>query len=303
MGVCRRYVKNIEEAEDIVQNTFEVAIQKIETFKGIGSFEGWLKRIATNQCIQFLKEQKQSLVKFENYKYGLSADMIENNLIENKRQLTFTVTELLEVIDQLPDHHKLVFNLYVLDGYKHHQIAEMLNITVNTSKSHLSRARKKAQTLLIDKTHEEHFTTKYHKSWLLLLFLRFDMVDVIFRKSLANFTIPSGKTPSFITNASSVAIPGPPPFLCKLGLYVGLFSAVTGIVFFVVKKNNQQPTPLNEQKTILVQDTLVKEFKDTLVLKEEEVFSEDKKSIEKKPQVIVRKKIIVRDTVYVKKPR
>jgi RNA polymerase sigma factor (sigma-70 family) len=304
MGICRRYVKDIDVAEDIVHNTFELAIHKIGSYKGIGSFDGWIKRIAINQSIQFLRDQKKSLIDIEEYKHCLSVDMSGEIQNDSDRLLAFSSGELLDVIDHLPEHHKMVFNLYVLDGYKHQEIAEMLNITIGTSKSHLSRARKKAQSLLIEKTKEECFAETHNKTWILLLFLRFDLVDLIFKKGLANFTISTGITPVCIASSSNIILPWIAPLICKLGLSVCLLSVLTGVVYVVSKNDNNelQLMQIDQQTLIPVRDTVSEYFNDSLMIKDKVIVPEVHDSISETPNVLVLKKIIVRDTIYVQKP-
>lgn len=132
-ALCLKYSRNYAEAEDNLQDTFLTVFKKIGQFKGKGSFEGWLKRIAINTSLQKYRS-KVSLLHLVNEKIPAheEKEMTNQNL---------NIDFLLICIQQLPDRYRLVFNLYALDGYKHKEIAEMLKITEGTSKSNLARAR------------------------------------------------------------------------------------------------------------------------------------------------------------------
>ncbi|MDY0780453.1 RNA polymerase sigma factor [Tenacibaculum sp. IB213877] len=129
-----KYSRNREDAEDVLQDSFLTAFNKIHQFKNKGSFEGWLKRIAVNTALQKYREKSPLyLVKEEQ-------DIVEEEEVvvdDAKVDISF----LLQLIQELPDRYRLVFNLYVLDNFSHKEIAEMLDISEGTSKSNLSRAR------------------------------------------------------------------------------------------------------------------------------------------------------------------
>ncbi|SFU27468.1 RNA polymerase sigma-70 factor, ECF subfamily [Pustulibacterium marinum] len=134
-SVCLKYSRNKAEAEDNLQDSFLVIFKKVDQFKNKGSFEGWLKRITVNTCLQKYRGQ------------GVF-DIIPNKEIKDEEvtvtdfeEESVTLDYLLDLIQQLPDRYRLVFNLYVLDGYSHKEIANMLTISEGTSKSNLSRAR------------------------------------------------------------------------------------------------------------------------------------------------------------------
>lgn len=136
LGVCRQYVKDIHQAEDIMITAFMKVFTNLKNFEYKGSFEGWIRRIMINECISFLRVQKK--VKFiddENYPEE-SFNNIESQL---------TVEDIQFLIDSLPDGYKMVFNLFAIEGYKHQEIAVMLGINEGTSKSQLSQARKMLQ--------------------------------------------------------------------------------------------------------------------------------------------------------------
>ena len=131
-SVCLKYSRNYVEAEDNLQDTFVTIFKKIEQFKNIGSFEGWMKRIAINTAL-------------ERYRSAGVFNIVNENQIEEETididEDSVSIDYLLQIIQELPNRYRLVFNLYALDDYSHKEIAEMLKISIGTSKSNLARAR------------------------------------------------------------------------------------------------------------------------------------------------------------------
>lgn len=136
LGICVRYASDINEAEDILQDAFVKIFFNIKNFNGLGSFEGWLKRIVVNTAITNYHRTKK-------YRYHQDIDDMHERLDSNYSidGADFNKEELFGVIRSLPDGYKMVFNLYAIEGYKHKEIAEQLNIDINTSKSQYSRAK------------------------------------------------------------------------------------------------------------------------------------------------------------------
>ena len=131
-AVSLKYSRNYTEAEDNLQDAFITIFEKIAQYGGAGSFEGWLKRITINTALQkYRKEQLFEIID----QAALKAPDVEVD------EESFSLEYLLKCIQELPNRYRLVFNLYVLDGYSHKEIAEALNISVGTSKSNLARAR------------------------------------------------------------------------------------------------------------------------------------------------------------------
>lgn len=129
------------EAEDVLVASFTKIFDKIDQFKGEGSFEGWIRRIVVNEALTWLRKNRSMYVETDLEKADFEPDY-ENasNHLEAE--------DLLRMIQQLPTGYQIVFNLYAIDGYSHKEIAEQLNISENTSKSQLSRARVYLQKLL-----------------------------------------------------------------------------------------------------------------------------------------------------------
>ena len=145
LGVCMRYTRDRSEAEDVLQEVFIKIFKSLGQFEDKGSFEGWMKRITVNTAItQYKKNLKHA------YQDDIN-EVKESNIKNNSyKEAEFTHNELLDVIRSLPTGYKMVFNLFAIEGYKHKEIAEMMNIDISTSKSQYSRARKLLQQKLID---------------------------------------------------------------------------------------------------------------------------------------------------------
>ncbi|MGB5378206.1 RNA polymerase sigma factor [Muriicola sp.] len=142
-GLCLKYSRNKTEAEDNLHDSFLTIFDKIEQFKFKGSFEGWLKRITVNTVLQkYRKQQYMNLV----------TDNLEEEQDVDYEYPDIQLSTLLQYVQELPAKYRLTFNLYVLDGYTHKQISELLGTSQGTSKSNLSRAKK----ILQEKLKKEH---------------------------------------------------------------------------------------------------------------------------------------------------
>ncbi|GAA4964731.1 RNA polymerase sigma factor [Algibacter aquimarinus] len=137
LSVCRYYIKDIQHAEDVMLNGFFKVFSNLNSFKSEGSFEGWIRRIMVRESISFLRQQKKIEFSIE--------DLVVKDNYENNINTAIEVEEIQQLIDNLPEGYKLVFIMYAIEGYKHHEIADMLNITEGTSKSQLFKARKMLQ--------------------------------------------------------------------------------------------------------------------------------------------------------------
>ena len=131
-ALCLKYSKNYQEAQDNLQDGFITIFKKMHQYQFKGSFEGWLKRIVVNTALQ--KYRKKNVL-------NLISDEIPDEVEVEVDETTVSLDYLLSIIQELPNRYRLVFNMYVLDGYSHREIAEMLEISEGTSKSNLSRAR------------------------------------------------------------------------------------------------------------------------------------------------------------------
>lgn len=145
LSVCRQYIKDIHQAEDIMITAFMKVFVNLKNFECKGSFEGWIRRIMVNECISFIRVHKNVTYiedDFNNYRNHFEENF---NSIENQ----FSVEDIQFLIDSLPEGYKMIFNLYAIEGYKHQEIANMLGINEGTSKSQLSHARKMLQEKII----------------------------------------------------------------------------------------------------------------------------------------------------------
>jgi len=136
LGVCLRYASDKAEAEDILQDSFLKIFSNIKDFSGTGSFIGWLRKVAVNTAITHYHK---------NLKYRYHVDIEEYVSVETGttsfEEDFFTSDELYKVLNELPTGYRMVFNLYAVEGYKHKEIAEILGVDTNTSKSQYSRAK------------------------------------------------------------------------------------------------------------------------------------------------------------------
>ncbi len=141
-GVCRRYIKERDAAEDVLVDGFFKILTNLEKYSGTGSFEGWIRRIIINQSLMHLRKHKN--------KY-MHAELGEHLETETKLSIEDDLAEndVLKFLDYLPPGYRTIFNLYVIEGYKHREIAELLGISINTSKSQLILAKKRMRQLLI----------------------------------------------------------------------------------------------------------------------------------------------------------
>jgi len=139
-GICKRYMKDRERAEEMAMNTFLAVFQKTDQFKNQGSFEGWILRIAVNSCLMELRKKTN----FENeYPLENLQSTIENEVLDNLDE-----NDIDKMLQLLPEGARIIFNLYAMEGYKHSEIAEKLNISEGTSKSQLNYAKEKLKKIV-----------------------------------------------------------------------------------------------------------------------------------------------------------
>lgn len=137
LSVCRYYIKDVQKAEEAMLNGFFKVFSNLKSFKNKGSFEGWIRRIMVRETISFLRQEKHIECPVENFEFEKGHS---NNIKTN-----IEVAEIQQLIDALPEGYKMVFVMYAIEGYKHQEIADVLNITEGTSKSQLFKARKMLQ--------------------------------------------------------------------------------------------------------------------------------------------------------------
>lgn len=144
LAICRRYIKDVNEAEGVMITGFMKVLDKIEQFTGEGSFEGWVRRIMVNESLLYIRKNKGMYIEVD-IEY---ADTEPNYELASEN---LEADDLLNLINGLPIGYRTVFNMFAIEGYSHKEIAESLAISENTSKSQLSRARKMLQKQIIEK--------------------------------------------------------------------------------------------------------------------------------------------------------
>ena len=150
LSVCRQYIRDLQFAEDVMINGFVKVFNHLHTFRFEGSFEGWIRRIMVREAISFLRKKQFVVFDDETFEH------------QNQPEVGFSsnldVEYIQVLIDELPEGYKMVFVLYAIEGYKHQEIAEMLNISESTSKSQLFKARRLLQKKLIEQNRRGYGT-------------------------------------------------------------------------------------------------------------------------------------------------
>jgi RNA polymerase sigma factor (sigma-70 family) len=148
MTVCLRYMENTEEAEDVFQMAFVKVFGKLKEFHFDGSFQGWVRRIFVNSCLDQIRKNKKT-------KYDVSVDDVEFKLEDDSFIFENMVAqELMDLIQGMPTGYKTVFNMFAIEGYSHKEIAEHLGVSESTSKSQYKRARSFLMNCLEEQGHE-----------------------------------------------------------------------------------------------------------------------------------------------------
>jgi RNA polymerase sigma factor (sigma-70 family) len=328
LGVCRRYIKDIATAEDIVQDSFIIAIQKERELKNKDALNGWLIRIVINRAINYLKtEQKINFTSTTNFECIDETNEMNIMELDKKSVLLasdFSHKDLLEAIDSLSEKHKSIFNLYIIDGFSHFEISKLLNVSVGTSKSSLSRARKNIQEFLFEKLSLQPKEKKKKRIIAFLLFLGFgnQLFANYYKKAFSGFEIspknvfnPHKKYDNLDLILLNTSI-----FRTKILKFIILFTGLVSLILFFFY-NNETPKIIQETKKDKIINTIT--TKDTGHLSNEMKTSEKKKvkieankpllninTFEKKDStasaetpkiVVIKKQIVKKDTVYVEK--
>lgn len=158
MGVALRYTKDNDTAQEIVQNSFIKIYDKLNTFEKEGSFFNWITRIVINTSIDAIRKSKK-----EPFKFGDEYIFVEESSEDRDEELdvsNYNSNVILEAIQELSPAYQTVFNLYVIEDYKHKEISEILGISEGTSKSNLSKAKNNLQKILLNK---KEFNTTFNQ--------------------------------------------------------------------------------------------------------------------------------------------
>ncbi|MGE0587978.1 MAG: RNA polymerase sigma factor [Cyclobacteriaceae bacterium] len=142
-ALCCRYIPSKMEAEDVLVTAFTKLFERIDQYKGEGSFEGWIRRIVVNESLTYLRRNKNMYLETE-------IEVVDRTPDYAHLDTHLEAADLMRLVGDLPTGYRMVFNLYAIDGYSHKEIADQLGISENTSKSQLSRARALLQKKLIE---------------------------------------------------------------------------------------------------------------------------------------------------------
>lgn len=156
LGVCARYAKDLDDAKDLLQDGFIKVFEGLNKFRFEGSLEGWIRRIMINEALNYYKRQGQ--LKFQNTELSQLNFEIKDDTTDIISELSHQ--ELLDLIQALSPKYRLVFNLYVIEGYKHHEIATLLGIGEGTSKSNLQDARRSLQQKIYNLNNTKNIISK-----------------------------------------------------------------------------------------------------------------------------------------------
>ena len=144
-SLCVRFAGNTNDANDMFQEAFIRVYKSLGAYKGIGVFEGWVRKIFVNTCLDHLKSKQRRL-------YSELNESVETRVSTDLNGIDkLSKEELMRIIQQLPNGYRLIVNLYLVEGYSHKEISEMLGIAEGTSKSQLSRARLLLQKEILEK--------------------------------------------------------------------------------------------------------------------------------------------------------
>ena len=343
LGICRRYINDLATAEDIVQDSFMVAIEKEKHLKNRESLNGWLSRIVINNALNHLKNEKKiNYTTTENYEFIDETTMTNTSELDKKSAVLahdFSQDDLLKAIDSLSENHKSVFNLYIIDKFSHLEISKLLNISVGTSKSSLSRARKNVQEFLMNKLTNNKPNEKKNRKVAFLLFLGLGnrLFAQQFRNSFSNFEIsPKNQlnlSQKIQNPGTNFAVLEPSKSLVFPAIKVAVAAlSLSTLGFYLIKKEEKavlNTTPVTKPKlvanTILIDSaktaTLIpnesievkKAITDTKVVVNNSISKPTiTDALKNKPKdtilqqtppkvVVIKRQIIKRDTIYVQK--
>lgn len=148
LNVSYRVMGSVEEAEDMLQEAFVEAFSKLHTFRYESAFGAWLKRIVVNKCINEINRRKADLNYFEDMAHFDNTPEDDDDLPELK------VSEIRKAMESLPEGNRIIFSLYLLEGYDHREIAQILNTSESNSKTQYMRARRKVKEILSNSNHD-----------------------------------------------------------------------------------------------------------------------------------------------------
>lgn len=307
IGLCHRYVNDLPLAEDLAHEAFLKAMERADTFRATGNFEAWLMRITVNHAIQYLRK-RIDIVSFED-------DETPDVATEETPVLgmDFTQEELLQAVQQLPVRERTVFNLYAIDKQSHAYIADLLNISIASSKETLYRARKRLRQSLNQMAQKQEKRKKGVFVMILLSFLHHSeaaRTDRMFRNGLSSLEYAPAKpfSTAQIRQAAAEVPSSSGVFVAthRAALAIATIAGVVGgVCIWQVARttlaNNplQDPIPTSESSVSILADSIgekkisVETHEANMALENREVQSNTK-------IIIVTKEVVVNDTVFIR---
>ena len=313
IGACHRYVNDLALAEDLAHEAFLKAMERSDTYRATGRFEAWLMRITVNHAIQHLRQSMDTVPFVEEETPDVAPE--ETSIWE----MDFTQEELLEAVQQLPVPQRTVFNLCVIDNQSHAYIADLLNISIASSKETLYRARKRLRQLLTQMAHEKEKRKKGVFVMILLFLLQHSeaaRTDRMFRNGLSSLTYAPSKplTTTQIRQAAAEAPSSPGVFVAthRAALATATIAGIVGGVCLwqvccTALDNNplQEPVTPAESSVSFPADTIAEnslqaEPSSTTKSSEATAPVKQQESATKPQIIVVTKEIVVNDTVVVR---
>ncbi|MEM9547069.1 MAG: RNA polymerase sigma factor [Bacteroidota bacterium] len=141
-GVCRRYISNVDQARDCLQDSLVHILSNIHKYEDRGMFQSWAARVAATQCLQFIRREKRHV----SFDIDNTAEPSEDERISDRLE----VEDILKFLETIPEKYRIAVNLYIIEGYSHKEISEQLGITESSSRSLVTRARKMIITAFAD---------------------------------------------------------------------------------------------------------------------------------------------------------
>jgi RNA polymerase sigma-70 factor (ECF subfamily) len=313
IGLCHRYVNDLALAEDLAHEAFLKAMERADTYRATGNFEAWLMRITVNHAIQHLRQSLDMVPFVEEETPDVATE--ETSIWE----MDFTQEELLKAVQQLPIPQRTVFNLYAIDGQSHAYIADLLNISIASSKETLYRARKRLRQLLTQMAQEKEKRKKGVFVMILLFLLHHSeaaRTDRMFRNGLSSLTYAPSKplTITQIRQAAAEAPSSPGVFVAthRAALATATIAGVVGgICLWHVGRTAldnyplQEPAAPAESPVSLPTDTISEsslqtEYSSPFEVSESTATLPQQEAKTKPKIIVVTQEIVVNDTVVVR---
>ena len=313
IGLCHRYVNDLALAEDLAHEAFLKAMERADTYRATGNFEAWLMRITVNHAIQHLRQSMDTVPFVDEETPDVTPE--ETSIWE----MDFTQKELLEAVQQLPVPQRTIFNLYAIDGQSHAYIADLLNISIASSKETLYRARKRLRQLLTQMAQEKEKRKKGVFVMILLFLLQHSeaaRTDRLFRNGLSSLTYAPAKplTTTQIRQVATEAPSSPGVFMAthRVALATATIAGVVGgVCIWQVARTSLDDSSLlepivpTESPVSLPADTISEsslqtEYSSPFEVSESTATLPQQEAKTKSQIIVVTKEIVVNDTVVVR---